>query len=528
MKLIPKAKPIKIRISSGGKEHSTLQSLLECFRVGDVRPLLENGVMLKWLNQIGESKLYVKIRSMSEGRTGTGKWSDSDVLSLFFDSSDKLVVYAEHAYLRSESGALDLLHEAAEMANPSALYRLGCIYYFAHNSGVVTDVEKAEEYFKDAAELNHPLARLAYGFILCGRGLYSKAFELIKNTLDCLSEKDCRMQDDLQVIARANYSLAEIYWDGKKGVPNSSAKAIDLFSKSAELGYPRAYTRLCIIYWKNHETDKAREYLEKARELKDPESFYQLGLLYDQLGKPDSAQMFQKAAVCGWGEGMLKWGECLYLGKGIRKDAQQAIKWFERAYENDIDGAAYYLGRCYAEGKGIIQNIDKAKDLFDEELKKRNSYYKSALEAKTNIQKQAEGEIAKFTNEIKRYPRLSKNDLYSYADRYHIPHSKAESIAKEYTRLIGEPCSDSGEGITQNKDKAKVLVVEKSNESKSDKASEAKANIQKQAEGEIAKFTNEIKRYPRLSKNDLYSYADRYHVPHSKAESIARKYIKLI
>ena len=195
MKLIPKAKPIRIRISSGGKEHSTLQSLSECFRVGDVRPLLENGVMLKWLNQIGESKLYLKIKSMSEGRTGTGKWSDSDILSLFFDSSDKLVEYAENAYLRSESSALDLLQEAAEMANPSALYRLGCIYYFAHNVDV-TDAEKAEEYFKDAAELNHPLARLAYGFILCDRGLYSKAFELIKNTLDCLSEKDCRMQDD--------------------------------------------------------------------------------------------------------------------------------------------------------------------------------------------------------------------------------------------------------------------------------------------------------------------------------------------
>ena len=54
----------------------------------------------------------------------------------------------------------------------------------------------------------------------------------------------------------------------------------------------------------------------------------------------------------------------------------------------------------------------------------------------TSIQKQADEEIAKFTNEIKRYPRLSKNDLYSYADRYHIPHSKAESIAKKYIKLI--------------------------------------------------------------------------------------------
>ena len=433
MKLIPKAKPIRIRISSGGKEHSTLQSLLECFRVGDVRPLLENGVMLKWLNQIGESKLYLKIKSMSEGRTGTGKWSDSDILSLFFDTYDKLVGYAENAYLRSESGALDLLQEAAEMANSSALYRLGCIYYFAHNLGVVTDAEKAEEYFKGAAELNHPLARLAYGFILCDRGLYSKAFELIKNTLDSLSEKDCRMQDDLQVIARANFSLAEIYWDGKKGVPKSSAKAIDLFRKSAELGYPRAYTRLGIIYWKTHETYKAWEYLEKAYELKDPEGCYQLGLLYENAGRPDvdCARMFRYAAICGWGEGMIKWGECLYLGKGIRKDAQQAIKWFEKAYENGIDGAAYYLGRCYAEGEGIIQNIDKAKDLFDEELQKKNSYYKSASEAKANIQKQAEGEIATFTSLIKSYSRMSKNDLYTIADGYHVPHSEAESIARK-------------------------------------------------------------------------------------------------
>ena len=438
MKLIPKAKPISLRISSGGKEHSTLQSLLECFRVGDVRPLLENGVMLKWLNQIGESKLYVKIKSMSEGRTGTGKWSDSDILFLFFDSTDKLVGYAENAYLRSESGALELLQETAEMANPSALYRLGCIYYFSHNKGVVTNAEEAEEYFKAAAELNHPLARLAYGFILCDRGLYSQAFEMIKDTLDSLSKKDCRMQDDLQVIARANFSLAEIYWDGKKDVPKSSSKAIELFRKSAEWGYSKAYTRLGIIYKKTPESYKAWEYLQKARELKDPEGFYQLGLLYEHAGRPDvdCARMFRSAAVCGWGEGMLKWGEYLYLGKGIRKDANQAIKWFERAYEKDIDGAAYYLGRCYAEGEGIIQNIDKAKDLFDEELQKRNSYYKSASEAKANIQKQAEGEIATFTQEIKKYARISKTDLHTLARRYHVPFSTAESIANQYIIVL--------------------------------------------------------------------------------------------
>ena len=89
------------------------------------------------------------------------------------------------------------------------------------------------------------------------------------------------------------------------------------------------------------------------------------------------------------------------------------------------------MGRCYAEGEGIIQNIDKAKDLFDEELQKKNSYYKSASEAKANIQKQAEGEIATFTSLIKSYSRMSKNDLYTIADRCHVPHSEAESIARK-------------------------------------------------------------------------------------------------
>lgn len=440
MKLIPKAKPIRIRISSGGKEHSTLESLLDSFSIGDVRPLMENGMMFKWLNQIGESSLCSKIKSMSKNQNYAGKWSNLDIISIFFDSPDKFAEYAENAFLRSESGAFEYLQEAAKMASPSALYRLGCIYYFPKVAGVVTDIAKAEECFKDAAELNHPLARLAYGFIMCEKGQYSKALGLIENTLDKLSDKDCRMEEDRQVIAKANYALAEIYWDGKRIVPQSSAKAIDLFRKSAEWGYTGAFTRLGVIFRESKETYKALEYLEKARELKDVEGIYQLGLLYAETGKPDmdSAHMFRLAAVGGLGDGMLKWGECLYLGKGVRKDAQQAITWFERAYGNDIDGAAYYLGLCYAEGKGKNQDIAKAKDLFDEELKKRNSYYKSASEAKANLKKQTEGDVTKFTEVIKSYGRIRmhERDLYTIAERYQVPRPKAKSIALKYIIIV--------------------------------------------------------------------------------------------
>lgn len=56
MKLIPKAKPVKIRIKSGGEEHSSLDSLMHNFDICDIKPLLD-GRLTRWLKQQGENKL---------------------------------------------------------------------------------------------------------------------------------------------------------------------------------------------------------------------------------------------------------------------------------------------------------------------------------------------------------------------------------------------------------------------------------------------------------------------------------------
>ena len=56
MKLIPKAKPVKIRIKSGGEEHSSLDSLMHNFDISDIKPLLD-GRLVRWLKQQGENEL---------------------------------------------------------------------------------------------------------------------------------------------------------------------------------------------------------------------------------------------------------------------------------------------------------------------------------------------------------------------------------------------------------------------------------------------------------------------------------------
>jgi len=56
MKLIPKAKPVKIRIKSGGEEHSSLDSLMHNFDVFNIGSLLD-GRLVRWLKQQGENEL---------------------------------------------------------------------------------------------------------------------------------------------------------------------------------------------------------------------------------------------------------------------------------------------------------------------------------------------------------------------------------------------------------------------------------------------------------------------------------------
>ena len=55
MKLIPIAKPVRIRIKSGGEEHSSLESLKQNFCLEDIKPLLD-GRLSRWLQRLGEKE----------------------------------------------------------------------------------------------------------------------------------------------------------------------------------------------------------------------------------------------------------------------------------------------------------------------------------------------------------------------------------------------------------------------------------------------------------------------------------------
>ncbi|UZO15506.1 uncharacterized protein OCT59_006926 [Rhizophagus irregularis] len=59
-------------------------------------------------------------------------------------------------------------------------------------------------------------------------------------------------------------------------------------------------------------------------------------------------------------EAKLRYGDCLYNGKGVEKNLSEALKYFEQAADNGFKVAMYNAGKLYYNGDGIERNKEKA------------------------------------------------------------------------------------------------------------------------------------------------------------------------
>lgn len=93
MKLIPKAKPVRIRVSSGGIEHSSLSTLRENFDYfEDILPLCEKGSIGKWLKQQNETEVLVKVnKAFNQDKSNDVIYNVNLILSFFPDVDNEEV-----------------------------------------------------------------------------------------------------------------------------------------------------------------------------------------------------------------------------------------------------------------------------------------------------------------------------------------------------------------------------------------------------------------------------------------------------
>ncbi len=118
-------------------------------------------------------------------------------------------------------------------------------------------------------------------------------------------------------------------------------------------------------------------YVEAARR-GDPQAAYNAGHIYEAGEEVDenidlAYQLYEMAAKCGHPAGQFEVGYYLFEGFGdVEQDYAKAVEWFEKAYQNPKCSettrtqTAAYLGLCYQEGLGTVQDDDVAFEYLHE------------------------------------------------------------------------------------------------------------------------------------------------------------------
>lgn len=137
MKLIPKAKPIRIRIKSGGVEHSSVESLCEHFSFPDLLPLVASGGLSRWLQQINRTDLQEKLDKIatSANRSTLSFQQGEAFFHLFVEDKRKpisttTILDFARCYPHPSLGSPEASwwKAAAERENGEAQYMVGKMY----------------------------------------------------------------------------------------------------------------------------------------------------------------------------------------------------------------------------------------------------------------------------------------------------------------------------------------------------------------------------------------------------------------
>ncbi len=189
--------------------------------------------------------------------------------------------------------------------NPYARIALGCLYY--HGNGVEQDMEKGKELFQSVA--NRGVVEGYYGLALVteNEGDFETALEQYNKVAQEGTEQ--------LYIARAMGGLGYIY-AFSDGAEQDGAKAVEWYTKAADLGYTGAMYNLGAMYTYGigveRDGTKAVEWYTKAADLGEKVAMNNIGYMYAN-------------------------------GEGVEQDAEKAIEWYTKAADLSDTEAGEHL-----------------------------------------------------------------------------------------------------------------------------------------------------------------------------------------
>jgi len=260
------------------------------------------------------------------------------------------------------------LQSKGEAGNADAQLELGRVYQ--DGNGVSRNDELAANWYRKAADQGNPTAQNNLGIMYrTGSGVEKSKEEAV----------NWYRRAALQGHASAMFNLGTAYYNGD-GVPSSEYRAYDWFLLAQEAGSssaPDAVKRtadeigqkasidalaeIAEMYENGDELPQNRaeaaKWYRKGVDRKDPLAMVRLAsLLVNGVGVPqDYAQALQlcQAAAKEYSPARFCVGYFLQHGLGVKQDAAEAAKWYEKSAAGGHPPAYMALGQMYWKGEGV-------------------------------------------------------------------------------------------------------------------------------------------------------------------------------
>ena len=268
--------------------------------------------------------------------------------------------------------AYPLFKKLATQGNRRAMYFMG-EYYRSGWAGLPVNKKLGFHYHHLGAEKGEPLCQLQLAYEE-GANKEQILQEIIPKILQLAQAGDIIAEHELGDAFCGNVSsLAAKYG----GVVKVDEKAEFWRKKSAENSYWHAAMRLAAAYRDgsgvNQDAGKAIAYYEKVYELHREhagKAANGIGLVYSEQGNHvKEFEWYKKSAEERYDWGMCNLATCYRDGEGVQEDQEQAIAWYQKAYELHGDAAgdaANRIGNIYNGQKNYVKQFEWYKKSAEE------------------------------------------------------------------------------------------------------------------------------------------------------------------
>ena len=287
------------------------------------------------------------------------------------------------------------------------------IYLRSGEAGSKVNIELSRQWSEAAHRKGHPFGSYNLANLAMLEGDFEEATRLYQDAALLLQ----RQASDGDPVAM--YCMGEIDF---QVIPTNVVRALGLFKKSADLGYPQAQATIGTLYLKGLP-----------------------GLLKRDI--KEGISLLSKAVVAKSLTARFNLGMAYYNGDGVPRDALKASQWLKLAVMQNFSEAKYSLGLLLIEGEGgISKNTNEGLKLLREAAAQDHHLAKEYLKKREGFDPaSAQNPPSRVQGTGNSNPSLTDKEVLEKARKYYTGVGMPQDYAKAYALFL--PLAKGGNPI---------------------------------------------------------------------------------